>query len=138
MKPIYGGDIERFNDFLKSENGNRQSRVGAMEVGHLIRTYGSKYRQVLGYMIEDIDSRIEKTEPSELIRAEILYAIRETMAQKMSDVVLRRTDLGVAGKPTEESLRSVATIMAGELGWDQGKTDQEIKEVESIYTDFIL
>lgn len=138
VKPIYGGDIERFNDFVMSENGNRPNGVEAKDMGHLIRTYGSKYRQVLHYMNEDTHSRIENTEPSEVLRAEVLYAIREAMAQKLSDVVLRRTDLGVAGKPTKESLRSVATLMAGELGWDQGKTEQEIKEVESIYTDLIL
>jgi glycerol-3-phosphate dehydrogenase len=70
--------------------------------------------------------------------AEVLYAIREGMAQKLPDVVLRRTDLGVAGKPTEETLRCAAAIMAKELGWDRNKKDQEIKDVEAIYTALAL
>ncbi|NIM92795.1 MAG: FAD-dependent oxidoreductase [Anaerolineales bacterium] len=137
-KPIYGGDIERFNDFIMSENANMPGGVEAKDVEHLIRMYGSNYRQVLRYMNEDTNPRIENTTPSELLRAEILYAIREAMAQKLSDVILRRTDLGAAGKPVEDSLHSVAAVMASELDWDQGKKDQEIKEVESIYTDCIL
>jgi len=138
VKLIFGGEIERFNDFLTTGYVDRPNGVETWYIGHLIRTYGSEYRQVLRYMKEDHNSRSGGTELSKVMMAEVLYAILEEMAQRLSDVVLRRTDLGVAGKPAEGSLRSVAAVMAGELGWNKNKIEHEIEEVESIYTDFII
>jgi len=51
----------------------------------------------------------------------------------LSDVVLRRTDLGSAGNPGEKALKECAEIMGKELGWDHSKIKQEIDEVSQIY-----
>jgi glycerol-3-phosphate dehydrogenase len=63
-----------------------------------------------------------------LVRAEVLHGIREEMAQKLTDVVFRRTSLGITGKQEDDTLTSTAAIMAKELGWDDKRTQREISE----------
>ncbi|GFP33077.1 glycerol-3-phosphate dehydrogenase, partial [Candidatus Hakubella thermalkaliphila] len=64
---------------------------------------------------------------------EIVHAIRDEMAQKLSDVILRRTELGEGGSPGDECLAACAQMMAKEKGWDRLKTEKEIDEVKAIY-----
>jgi glycerol-3-phosphate dehydrogenase len=68
---------------------------------------------------------------SSLIRAEILHSIREEMAQKLTDVVFRRTSLGIVGNQRGDVLRNTAAIMAKELGWNGVTTQREINEAKT-------
>jgi glycerol-3-phosphate dehydrogenase len=52
----------------------------------------------------------------------------------LSDVVLRRTDLGSRGFPGDSCLREVAEIVAGELHWDEVKINREMRETKAVYT----
>jgi glycerol-3-phosphate dehydrogenase len=67
-----------------------------------------------------------------LIRAEVLHGIREEMAQKLTDVVFRRTSLAIVGNQGDDVLRSTAAIMSKELGWDDIRTQREISEVKTV------
>jgi glycerol-3-phosphate dehydrogenase len=62
------------------------------------------------------------------MRAEVLHGVREEMAQKLTDVVFRRTSSGIAGNQRDEALRSTAVIMSKELGWDDMRTQREISD----------
>ncbi|HUP39237.1 MAG TPA: FAD-dependent oxidoreductase [Vicinamibacterales bacterium] len=56
---------------------------------------------------------------------QILHAVREEMAHTLTDVVVRRTGLGAAGKPTESVMNDVAVRMQELLRWsDQRKADE--------------
>jgi glycerol-3-phosphate dehydrogenase len=57
------------------------------------------------------------------------------MAQKLSDVIFRRTELGTAGYPGDACLRTCAEIMAGELGWQKKRMFQELDEVHQAFCD---
>ena len=63
-----------------------------------------------------------------VIKAEVVHAVREEMAEKIGDVVFRRTDIGTGGHPGEEALRECARVMASELGWDGDRVRREIDE----------
>ena len=56
------------------------------------------------------------------------------MAVKLSDVVLRRTELGSGGHPGIETLRSTARLMGGYLEWSSEQMEKEISEVDSLYS----
>jgi glycerol-3-phosphate dehydrogenase len=64
-----------------------------------------------------------------LAKAEVLYGIREEMAQKLADVVFRRTALGMIGNPGDAWVQTCATVMAQECGWDKARTQREIEDV---------
>jgi glycerol-3-phosphate dehydrogenase len=62
-----------------------------------------------------------------------LRAVREEMARSLADVVLRRLDLGTAGRPDAASLDAVATSMAEELGWGPERVAEEKRAFEGVW-----
>lgn len=134
IKPIDGGDIENFNDFLKSSIETRPGNFSPEIIRHLVYNYGSEHHEILKYVNENDSLGQRINDDSPVIRAEILFGIKEEMAQKLSDVILRRTELGSAGYPGDDSLKTCAEIMAKELGWDEKRVQKEIQEVKDIYT----
>ncbi len=66
---------------------------------------------------------------SDRLRAEVIHAINDEMALRLSDVIFRRTDLAKFGLPDEAIIRKCASIMADELGWDARKTEAEIESL---------
>jgi glycerol-3-phosphate dehydrogenase len=61
-------------------------------------------------------------------------AVRDEMAVHLTDVVLRRADLGTAGPPAEVDLAAVASAVAQELGWDEGAARAERQDVGGRYS----
>jgi glycerol-3-phosphate dehydrogenase len=53
------------------------------------------------------------------------HAMRHEMALRLSDVVLRRINLGTAGPPAEDDLDRVARVLAQERGWSAERLDHE-------------
>jgi glycerol-3-phosphate dehydrogenase len=131
--PVYGGRIDQFDDFLVRTIKKRPFGLSPKVMQHLIYNYGSEYSQILGYL--DEVPAWGQTIPggAAVLKAEVIHAIREEMAQKLTDVVQRRTELGNAGLPDEVSLRLCARLMAAELGWDQARKEQELDEVRAAY-----
>ncbi|MDO8725829.1 MAG: glycerol-3-phosphate dehydrogenase/oxidase [Candidatus Methanoperedens sp.] len=129
---LCGGSIERFNEFLENAIKTRPQELSKQTMLHLVYNYGSEYPEVLKYLGEDWSNEISAS--LHVIKAEILYGIKEEMAQKLADVILRRTELGTAGYPGDECLKTCASIMAKKLGWNESKIHSEIEEVKAIYT----
>jgi glycerol-3-phosphate dehydrogenase len=64
--------------------------------------------------------------------AEATYAARTEQARTVGDVLLRRTRLGLLAArelcgPSSEAPLRVARAMAGELGWDQQRAEEEVE-----------
>jgi glycerol-3-phosphate dehydrogenase len=98
----------------------------------LLRNYGSKYMDVVKYALEQ-PQLAETFEGTNVIKAEVLYAAREEMAQALSDVVLRRTELGSGGNPGHVILEQCANLLGDELGWDNERRKTEIDKVIGCY-----
>ncbi|HXH09746.1 MAG TPA: glycerol-3-phosphate dehydrogenase/oxidase [Alphaproteobacteria bacterium] len=132
VTPIYGGNIERFQSFLDHALRSKPPNLRDDVVCLLVRHYGSEYQNVLRYLREDA-SWGEPLEGTTVLKAEVMHAVREEMAQKLSDVVFRRTALGTAGHPGEAPLRSCAELMGSTLGWDRQRTSQELHAVQAVF-----
>jgi len=130
--PLYGGQMERFGAFLSAEGRKRPYGLPEEIVRRLIYNYGSAYGQVLRYL--DLDAGGSRALSEAVRRAEVIHGIREEMAQKLADVVLRRTELGTAGHPGDEALRLCAEVMGAELGWSRARMEQELQEVRKAFT----
>ena len=63
----------------------------------------------------------------------VAHAIREEMAQTLSDVVIRRTGLGAAGYPGD----TVASVIAGQIqqlaGWSDERKREELDALKRFY-----
>lgn len=127
--PVYGGNIDRFQEFLAKTIAQRPVNLSPDLAKHLAYNYGSEYSQILRYLQEQpVWAQTIRT-GSPVIKAEIIHAVRREMAQKLTDVVQRRTELGVAGLPDKTDLRICAELMAAELGWNQARKEKEIEDV---------
>jgi glycerol-3-phosphate dehydrogenase len=131
--PLYGGQIDRFGDFVRQAISHRPNGLNPEVVERLVHYYGSEYNQILGYLDEDPNLGQTITDGSAIIKAEIVHAVREEMARSLADVVLRRTGLGAAGPPDIACLYACAEVLAGELGWDQADKDREIRDTLAAY-----
>jgi glycerol-3-phosphate dehydrogenase len=131
--PIHGGAITRFDDFVAQEMNRRAHNLSPEIIKPLIHNYGVAYHEVLKCC--DPDSAVAQTvtEDSEVLKAEVLYGIREEMAQKLVDVIRRRTELGSAGYPGDEAVHGCAAIMAKERGWNAARVQSEIEEARAVY-----
>jgi glycerol-3-phosphate dehydrogenase len=95
----------------------------------LITHYGSRHREVLAEAKGDPQRLVPCAEGTEVVGAEVMFAVRREMAAKLTDVVFRRTDLGSAGHPGDAALLSVAAIVGKELGWSEERSASELAEV---------
>lgn len=132
VTPIYGGQIDVFEDFLQRAIKVRPKIVEAQLMRSLIHNYGSQYHKVLKYINED-PTWIETLGKSKVLKAEVIHAVREEMARKLGDVVFRRTDLGAAGYPGEDALQASAYLMASEMGWDHERVKKELDETYAAF-----
>jgi len=130
--PLIGGEIHNMSEFSARELEAAPNGLDKDVLAHLLQNYGSRYREVLRFY-EGEPGLLERLDGSSVIKAEVVHAVRGEMALKLSDVVLRRTDLGTAGHPGDTALRECAAVMAGELGWDKARVEDELTEVESVY-----
>ena len=62
--------------------------------------------------------------------AEAVHAVRAETAQRMSDVVFRRTELGTDGHPGPEALDELQALLGSELGWSEQRIATERSIVE--------
>ncbi|MFQ5648752.1 MAG: FAD-dependent oxidoreductase [bacterium] len=131
--PVYGGDIEHFETYLNKEQARGFCGLGPDVMEHLVRNYGSRYPEVVRQCKERPELQNGVCAESPVLRAEIIHAVREEMAVKLADVVRRRTELGSAGHPGDEALRTCAGLMADELSWDATRVQEELQETQSIY-----
>ena len=135
--PIHGGHIERFDRFLGKAVEQRPDGLSAEAMRSLARNHGSEYRSVLRY-IEDDASLRETVGETDTVKAEVVHAVREEMAQKLGDIVFRRTELGTGGHPGEAALTASADLMAAELGWDEVRKRRELEEVQAAFPRFSM
>ena len=129
---IYGGKIEKFHEFVKQATDIEHFKIEPRVIRALIHNYGSEYNGVLKYASEN-KALAETVGNSTVLKAEVIHAVREEMAQKLEDVVFRRTDLGTAINPGKAAVRSCAELVAKELDWDEKKLQREQKEVNAIF-----
>lgn len=101
--PIHGGEMADFNTFMRDAPDIDLS---------LIYGYGSDYRAVLDTAADECGA-----ERDPLFAAQVVHVVRHEMALTLSDVLLRRTDVGSGQPPSAEQIELCAHLMAGELGW---------------------
>ncbi len=104
---------------------------------YIVQVYGPDCIEIFRIMAEDETATgyLRVTPP--LLRAEVIHIVREEMAMKLADVVLRRTDCGTTGCPTRQELQEIAGIMADERGWDAETIGQEVDDVLSHYRNIL-
>ena len=101
---------------------------------HLNQTYGDQAVKVSALAAEGYGARLLENHP--ILEAEVLYAVRHEMAERIIDVLARR--LSVALLDTEAARMAVPRvrdIMANELGWSKERCNEETELAEKRLTE---
>ena len=130
---LHNGQIERFDNFLSKAMEEDASQLSPLAIDHLVRSYGSDYPSVRELISNKDEQGSLDLNSNQVVRAQVLHALNEEMAVKLSDFILRRSGLGSTSRPEEDSLRLSADVMAAELMWDESKRVKEIDEVKTVY-----
>lgn len=130
--PLAGGDIIDIAAFLAAAR-RASNCTTAATLERLARSYGTAYPRVVSQMERDPSLAAPLGTDCTVTRAEILYSVREEMAMRLSDAMLRRTEAGSAAYPGRDALEVGAAIMTSECGWDRSRTAAEIDAVEARY-----
>ncbi len=107
--------------------------VSPAVLAHLRQTYGAAYRDILQYLEAEPTLGTPVAPDTFVTAAEIIHAVRAEMALTLTDVILRRTELGTARLPDPATLHICAEIMARELGWDSVRQQYEIDTLVKKY-----
>lgn len=127
--PIFGADFESLDAVMALAKEQQAQGLTPEAVESVVFNYGNKFNALFETADEDDDLSAE----DRLLAAQVRYAVRNEMALKLTDVILRRTELGSAGYPGDPAVQFCAEIMADECGWDWSRTQAEIAEVKAIY-----
>jgi len=91
---------------------------------YLNRTYGDQAEQVAKLAEDGIGVRLVKNHP--VLEAEVIYAVRHELAERVIDVLARRMPLALLDtEAAKQAAPRVLEIMAEELGWNQSRCDEE-------------
>jgi glycerol-3-phosphate dehydrogenase len=128
VTPLFGAPRQSIAELRKDLMGNSDVRLDNRAAAQLARNHGSDWPNVLR-PLRDEPALAETLGPSQTLGAEVVYAVRQEMAQTLADCVFRRTDIATAGDPGDATLRACGKLMAAELGWSSARQEQELEKV---------
>lgn len=131
--PVYGGDISCQEDLLREAMEQKPNALSQEAVQHIVNTYGSRFREIFQYSGEDPILGTQVVAHMPVTKAEIIHGVRNEMAQTLSDVVFRRTELGAIGHPGTECLHTCVMLMAKEMKWGERRIHSELHETDADY-----
>ena len=128
--PLPGSETSDFEAFAAGFRS--ASAIPEVLSGRLLKLYGVRAAEVLKVGEGDPElltplSSIISVETA-LIGAEVIWALREEMAQTLSDVLLRRTMAGYGPRVGLEVADAAAGIAVKHLGWEQERAEREVRE----------
>jgi glycerol-3-phosphate dehydrogenase len=134
--PLLGGDITDFVSAVRTFQSRRPAWLSETAAEGMVRNYGTRAPEVI--QLGEREPGLGKCfTDSQVSVAEAIYAVRVETAQRMGDVVFRRTELGTDGHPGTAALDELQTVLAAELGWSQERTATERSLVDREFARFL-
>jgi len=128
--PLPGGETSDFKSF--SEGFKAASNIPEVLQDRLLKLYGVRTSQVLALakddpeLAEPLSSNVSVE--TALIGAEVIWAIREEMAETLSDVLLRRTMAGYGPDVALDVVDAAAEVAVEHCGWDKERAERDVQE----------
>jgi glycerol-3-phosphate dehydrogenase/glycosyltransferase involved in cell wall biosynthesis len=102
------------------------------DIDRLVSRYGSSASTILERQVEQPDKSqcIPNTRVS---LAEVDFVLEHELVRKLSDLVIRRTDIGAARRPDNDSLEYLMDYLVQNHQWDDGDREAQIADVYDWY-----
>ena len=132
-EPLYGGDINNLEEYIEKCIKTYASFCSEKIISRIISNYGTNITNIMK-IVED-DSTLAGLIPgtTDSIKAELIFVLENEMAFTLSDVILRRTDIGSFRQPKDETVEYIAEVMSNYMGWDTPQKANNIQELLQRY-----
>jgi glycerol-3-phosphate dehydrogenase len=105
---------------------------------HLSNKFGTRALPIVELLREDSTWKARIAENLPVIQAEIVFCIRNEMAETIEDLLARRTGTQMYGwKAALEAAPTVGRLLAREKGWDAGKEAAAVSEYSNKITGYL-
>ncbi len=122
-------DIDRFMEQRKKEFGDFHPAT----VEYIVRHYGTACIDILDSARKSRRHAEQLNESGEIM-GQVEYAVTRESAMTLTDILKRRTGIGLLGYPGDGVVEKTA-VLAGELlGWDDKRRDAEMSAVRKALT----
>lgn len=127
--PLPGGETQDFETFAAAFKATSGLTDELAE--RLLKLYGVRAPDVLEMAGEDPSLRLSlgpsATVESGIIGAEVLYALRRELARTLSDVLLRRTMVGLGPSVGLDVDEAAAQVAVKHAGWSEERARNEVE-----------
>jgi len=135
-RPLPGGDIQDFAATLRGLTDRPPEWLPARSADGLVRNYGTQVGRLLS--LAEREPALRRCFPgTSVTHVEAIHGVREEMAQRMTDIVFRRTELGTGGHPGNSALDDLQSLMTHELRWSERRATQERAAVDGEFARFL-
>jgi glycerol-3-phosphate dehydrogenase len=112
--------------------------IGEDTAQHLAQKFGTRAPEVLALARGDASLAARLVEGLPHVRAEVVYAIRNEMAQTIEDILARRLGLQLFDwRKSIEAAPAVADLLARELGWTGERRDKAVTNYTGKIREFL-
>ena len=130
LEPIWGGGFSDFNE-IRERISNKLIEIGCnININRWVSLYGSEFNEVLNLVKQNQEFK-EKILNSEILKCEVIHAIRNEMAVSLNDYIVRRSDINETSKLDKNFLDNCSRIFAQELGWNEERRRSEISRTQN-------
>jgi len=128
-RPIGGGRDFPSNKERWIAEVCRETKLPPDRVMCLLERYGTSARELARYVAYRGDRPLESL--PDFSYPELQRIVSEEYVVHLSDLVYRRTLIGLLGKATADVLKELADFIGIMLGWDSKKREEEIQSVQA-------
>ncbi len=132
-KPLAGCLSMNFEEYLKEEvpELSLRHKVSPELVRHLISLYGSRADRVLELLETDPQLGETVSPESRDVYAQVAYSAMEEGVKTLSDIILRRMQVGMTASRGLHQAQKIAEIAGRELKWSE---DEKLHHLEEFKT----
>ena len=128
--PLPGGATHDFEEFVA--DFKLTSGLTEELATRLLKLYGTRAPEVLAEAHDDHSLKVplspEASVETGIIGAEVLYAFRRELAEKLGDALLRRSMVGMGPRVALDVDEAAARVAVQHLGWSRERADREVGE----------
>ncbi|MDX2505588.1 MAG: glycerol-3-phosphate dehydrogenase/oxidase [Gammaproteobacteria bacterium] len=133
---LYGGEISEYERFEEDCFKELSDTLSAETITRLIRNYGSNISVIMRLCEKDQSLAQLVPGTDDTIKAELEFILGNEMVYTLSDLILRRTDIGSFECPGNETIEYCADIIADHLHWDSQQRAENIKQLIQNYPEW--
>lgn len=128
---LIGCEIQNFSEFIQSKH-KQYPMFNERQITFLVKSYGTEIDNLMAIYLKNKDLQEIVNDDGENL-SQVVYAIKFEMAVSLSDILLRRTGIGLLGHPGENTLEKIAIIASNYLNWNELQKKEQIEIMNKIF-----